>query len=71
MTPQEVHIIHSFPKDFYGRHLNLSVLGFIRPEYDYISKESLIDDIKKESGATSIPGTQARQVLTDLPGSGT
>ena len=26
--------------------MNLLILGFIRPEYDYVSKESLIDDIK-------------------------
>ncbi len=25
--------------------MNLVILGFIRPEYDYVSKESLIDDI--------------------------
>ena len=26
--------------------MNLLILGFIRPEYDYLSKESLIEDIK-------------------------
>ena len=26
--------------------MNLLVCGFIRPEYDYASKESLIEDIK-------------------------
>ena len=26
--------------------MNLLILGFIRPEYDYVSKESLIEDIK-------------------------
>jgi riboflavin kinase len=45
---QEVHIMHSFQHDFYGRHLNLAILGFIRPEYDYVSKDSLIDDIKTD-----------------------
>jgi riboflavin kinase len=40
--------MHSFPHDFYGRHLNLSILGFIRPEYDYVSKDSLIADIKED-----------------------
>jgi len=25
--------------------MNLLICGFIRPEYDYVSKESLIDDI--------------------------
>ncbi|KAF7503202.1 hypothetical protein GJ744_004205 [Endocarpon pusillum] len=35
----------SLPSDFYGAPLNLLILGFIRPEYDYVSKESLIEDI--------------------------
>ena len=25
--------------------MNLLILGFIRPEYDYVSKDSLIEDI--------------------------
>jgi riboflavin kinase len=33
------------PEDFYGAPLNLLVLGFIRPEYDYVSKDALIEDI--------------------------
>ncbi|KAL2354906.1 riboflavin kinase-domain-containing protein [Cryomyces antarcticus] len=41
----EVHIMHDFPTDFYESHMNLIILGFIRPEYDYVSKESLIEDI--------------------------
>lgn len=49
---QEVHIIHEFPKDFYGKHLNLLILGFIRPEYDYVSKESLIEDINTDIDVT-------------------
>ena len=38
--------MHAFPADFYDAHMNLLILGFIRPEYDYVSKESLIEDIK-------------------------
>ena len=37
--------MHPFPHDFYGAHMNLLILGYIRPEYDYVSKESLIEDI--------------------------
>jgi hypothetical protein len=44
----EIHILHSFAADFYGAPLNLLILGFIRPEYDYVSKESLIEDIKTD-----------------------
>jgi len=28
--------------------MNLLILGFIRPEYDYVSKESLIEDIRTD-----------------------
>ncbi|KAI9672941.1 MAG: riboflavin kinase [Caeruleum heppii] len=48
----EVHILHHFPRDFYGAHMNLLILGFIRPEYDYVSKESLIEDIRTDIEVT-------------------
>lgn len=41
----EIHILHKFEQDFYGAPLNLLILGYIRPELDYISKEALIEDI--------------------------
>ncbi|KAM3415471.1 Riboflavin kinase [Cercospora zeina] len=44
----EVHIMQDFETDFYGSHMNLLILGFIRPELDYVSKESLIEDIKTD-----------------------
>ena len=44
----EIHILHEFHDDFYGASLNLSILGYIRPEYDYASLEALIDDIKTD-----------------------
>ncbi|KAF8434889.1 hypothetical protein BGX38DRAFT_1251533 [Terfezia claveryi] len=44
----EVHIIHTFPTDFYGTHMKILVLGYIRPELDYVSKEALIGDIKTD-----------------------
>ena len=37
--------MHAFAHDFYGARMNLLICGFIRPEYDYVSKESLIEDI--------------------------
>lgn len=49
----EIHILHQFRSDFYGASLNLLMLGFIRPEYDYVSKESLIDDIKMDCDVAS------------------
>ena len=44
----EVHIMHAFEQDFYGSHMNLVILGFIRPEYDYVSLESLVEDIRTD-----------------------
>lgn len=34
-----------FIHDFYGANLNALILGFIRPEYDYVSQEALVRDI--------------------------
>lgn len=41
---QEKHF-HKLP-DFYGTNLNLLILGYIRPEYDYVSLEALVEDIR-------------------------
>jgi riboflavin kinase len=43
-----VHIIHHFTLDFYGHRLNLLILGFIRPEFDYSTREQLIRDIEED-----------------------
>ena len=44
----EVHVMQDFKTDFYGSHMNVSILGFIRPELDYVSVEKLIEDIKTD-----------------------
>ncbi|KAI8931646.1 hypothetical protein NX059_011296 [Plenodomus lindquistii] len=44
----EIHILHNFEHDFYGATLSLIILGFIRPEYDYVSKEALVEDIRED-----------------------
>lgn len=44
----EVHIMQDIALDFYESHMNLIILAFIRPEYDYVSVESLIEDIKTD-----------------------
>lgn len=41
----EVHVLHRFAADFYGSHMRLLILGFIRVEKDYKSLDALIDDI--------------------------
>lgn len=41
----EVHIMHKFSSNFYGAGIRFVVLGYIRPELDYTTKEALIEDI--------------------------
>lgn len=38
---QEVHIMHPFAHDFYGHEMSVLILGYIRPELDYVSKGML------------------------------
>ncbi|KAJ7368058.1 riboflavin kinase [Mycena albidolilacea] len=42
----EIHIMHEFKSDFYGYDMNALVLGYIRPELDYTTREALIEDIE-------------------------
>ncbi|CAR25876.1 hypothetical protein ZYGR_0A04490 [Zygosaccharomyces rouxii] len=44
----ELHILHHFQADFYGAQVKFNLLGRIRPELNYNSKEALIDDINKD-----------------------
>ncbi|OBZ76944.1 Riboflavin kinase [Grifola frondosa] len=44
----EIHIMHDFPTDFYGHEVKAIVLGYIRPELDYTSREGLIEDIETD-----------------------
>lgn len=41
----ELHIIHTFQDDFYGAKVKFSILGYIRPELDYTTRDALIEDI--------------------------
>lgn len=56
----EVHIIHKFPHNFYGARIQGLVLGYIRPELDYTTKEALIKDINTDI-------TIAQEVLAREP----
>ncbi|KAF4574748.1 riboflavin kinase [Pleurotus pulmonarius] len=44
----EIHIMHAFKSDFYGFELRAVVLGYIRPELDYVSRDALIADIETD-----------------------
>lgn len=42
----ETHIIHTFKEDFYGEILNVAIVGYLRPEKNFDSLESLISAIQ-------------------------
>jgi len=44
----EIHIMHEFKSDFYGYDMKALVLGYIRPELDYVSRDALIEDIEMD-----------------------
>lgn len=44
----EVHIMHDYKNEFYGTDMSVVVLGYIRPELDYVSREALIEDIETD-----------------------
>lgn len=44
----ELHIIHEFEHNFYGALVSFNVLGYIRPELNYTTKEALINDIQTD-----------------------
>uniref|UniRef100_A0A8C2UNR4 Riboflavin kinase n=1 Tax=Chinchilla lanigera TaxID=34839 RepID=A0A8C2UNR4_CHILA len=41
----ETHIMHTFKEDFYGEILNVAIVGYLRPEKNFDSLESLISAI--------------------------
>lgn len=43
---QEIHIMHEFQSDFYGHKLKALVLGYIRPEFNYISRGKCVIPVK-------------------------
>ncbi|KAI9337033.1 hypothetical protein DFJ73DRAFT_892202 [Zopfochytrium polystomum] len=62
----EVHIMNVFETDFYGEELRVIVAGFIRPEFNYVSLEALIDDINTDIAvAKNSLGRPAYQALKD------
>ncbi|PWN97330.1 riboflavin kinase [Tilletiopsis washingtonensis] len=44
----EVHIMHQFASDFYGLEQRVVILGYLRPEYNYETREGLIEDIETD-----------------------
>ncbi|SCU86995.1 LAME_0D08372g1_1 [Lachancea meyersii CBS 8951] len=56
----ELHLVHTFAHDFYGAQVKFRVLGYIRPELDYTSRDALIADIRTDIAlaqrALALPG---------------
>ncbi|KAF9263616.1 riboflavin kinase [Marasmius fiardii PR-910] len=63
----EVHIMHKFKSDFYDIEVKVVVLGYIRPELDFISREALIEDIEmdKRVALKSLDRPEYRKYLHD------
>jgi riboflavin kinase len=40
--------MHQFPTSFYAHPLSVVLLGYVRPELNYVSKEKLIEDINED-----------------------
>ncbi|TMW65891.1 hypothetical protein Poli38472_003656 [Pythium oligandrum] len=59
----EPHLIHKFDSDFYGSQLKFLICGYLRPEMNFPSLESLIDaiqsDIKQSEEWLELPEGQA------------
>ncbi|SCU93813.1 LAFA_0F18338g1_1 [Lachancea sp. 'fantastica'] len=56
----ELHLVHKFAHDFYGAQVKFRILGYIRPELDYTTREALIADIHNDIAvaqrALALPG---------------
>ncbi|KAK7021073.1 hypothetical protein SK128_007726 [Halocaridina rubra] len=59
----ETHIMHVFDNDFYGSELRVVMLGYVRPEKNFKSLESLIEainsDIAEADKQLSLPELQS------------
>ncbi|CAG9838452.1 unnamed protein product [Diabrotica balteata] len=44
----EVHVLHEFDSDFYGKEIRIVILGYLRQEKNFNSLEALIDAIKDD-----------------------
>ena len=63
----EIHLLNSFDADFYGAGMRLVMLGHVRPEYDYVSAEALVEDIREDIRVTkrSLDRDHYKEYLND------
>lgn len=61
----EIHILHEFENQFYGAHMRVCVLKYLRPEMNFNSVDELIaqiqDDIVKAKTALEDPSLSSYQ----------
>lgn len=62
----EVHILHSFPDDFYGSLIRIAICGFIRPEVEFESVDKLIVTIHQDIDFAKEQLTDAKRCWTDV-----
>ena len=46
----EVHVMHPFASDFYGKHIKALVVGYLRPEMKFSGIKELLNRIKTDIG---------------------
>jgi len=59
----ETHVLHQFEKDFYGELMKIAILGYIRPERSFSSKEELIDAINNDIEITKAALDDSKHAL--------
>jgi len=50
----EAHILHEFDADFYGERVKMVLCGYIRPELDFPTMESLIEAIENDKVVSNL-----------------
>lgn len=46
----EVHVMHQYAEDFYGKPMRVVALGYLRPEVKFSGVQELLDRIRKDIG---------------------
>ncbi|KAJ2954794.1 hypothetical protein O0L34_g3101 [Tuta absoluta] len=60
----ETHVLHKFDQDFYGSHLKIAIVGYLRGEKNFDSLDDLIAAIKQdiENGSNKLDEPFAKQI---------
>ncbi|KAI5645759.1 riboflavin kinase domain-containing protein [Phthorimaea operculella] len=60
----ETHVLHKFDQDFYGSHLKIAIVGYLRGEKNFDSLDDLIAEIKQdiENGSNKLDEPFAKEI---------